>query len=57
MVIGLTGNFRKNRFYEIVNKIYPPLISKSGNDCYISSDYKSYEKSDKLIVKINSLQF
>ena len=56
MIIGLTGNFRKNRFYEIVNKIYP-LISKSGNDCYISSDYKSYEKSNKLIVKINSLNF
>lgn len=42
MIIGLTGNFRKTRFYEIVNLIFP-LIMDAGHSCLLSSDYLTDE--------------
>ena len=56
MIIGLTGNFRKSRFYEIVNSIFPVIIS-AGHSCIISSDYVVDEDASKMDVDISSLEF
>jgi len=56
MIIGLTGNFRKSRFYEIVNSIFPMIISR-GNLCFIASDYLSDESAHKIDVNISPLEF
>ena len=56
MIIGLTGNFRKSRYYEIVNSIFPVIIS-SGHSCFISSDYVADEDAGKMDVDISSLEF
>jgi NAD+ kinase len=56
MIIGLTGNFRKSRFYEIVNSIFP-LIKRSGHSCLISSDYLADKDMHKMKVNIETLGF
>ena len=56
MIIGLTGNFRKSRFYEIVNSIFPMIIG-TGNFCFIASDYLADEGAHKMNVNINPLEF
>lgn len=56
MIIGLTGNFRKSRFYEIVNLIFPMIISR-GNFCFIASDYLTDNGAHKINVNINPLEF
>jgi len=56
MIIGLTGNFRKSRFYEIVNSIFP-LIKRSGHSCLISSDYLADKDMHKMKVNIDTLEF
>jgi NAD+ kinase len=40
MKIGLTGNFRKPRFFELVNFLHP-LILDEGHECILSDDFKS----------------
>ena len=56
MIIGLTGNFRKSRFYEIVNSIFP-VIRSAGHTCFISSDYLTDQDAHKMDVDINALEF
>ena len=56
MIIGLTGNFRKSRFYEIVNSIFP-VIKSTGHSCFISSDYLTDKDAHKMEVGINALEF
>ena len=56
MIIGLTGNFRKMRFYEIVNSIFP-VIMNAGHSCYISSDYLTDEDAHKIDVDIKAEVF
>ncbi|MBT7377631.1 MAG: NAD(+)/NADH kinase [Candidatus Marinimicrobia bacterium] len=56
MIIGLTGNFRKSRFYEIVNSIFPVIVN-AGHSCFISSDYEEDEDAGKVKVGIDSLEF
>ena len=56
MIFGLTGNFRKDRFYEIVNLLYP-IINKNGHSCLISSDYMSEDKVNSIDKNIDALDF
>ena len=56
MIIGLTGNFRKSRFYDIVNSIFP-VIKRAGHSCIISSDYLVDKDMDQIAVDIDILEF
>jgi len=56
MIIGLSGNFRKTRFYEIVNSICP-LIKSTGHSYFISSDYLTDQNAHKVDVNIKALEF
>ena len=56
MIIGLTGNFRKSRFYEIVNLIFP-IITDRGHSCFLSSDYLAEQDAHKMCVDIDTLEF
>ena len=39
MIIGCTGNYRKEEFYTILQKIYT-ILNKENIECIISSDLK-----------------
>ena len=56
MIFGLSGNFRKSRFYEIVNSICP-VIKSAGHSYFISSDYLTDQNSHKVDVDIKALKF
>ena len=53
MIFGITGNFRKKEYLEIVDILYKYLI-KNGHKCYVSDDFlSSYSKSK--ILKFQTL--
>ena len=56
MIIGLTGNYRKKRFYDIINEISPIIVSL-GHTCFVSSDYMIDEYTDDILVDVELLDF
>ena len=55
MKIGLTGNFRKHRFFELVSFLHP-LILNEGHECIISDDFKS-EGENHLTIDCETVKF